>query len=118
MYGFFWICLYTDPGLLLNCFDILFDYFLFFDILLDFFDILLYFFAKFCLFCVFEFFGCYLWLLNNAPLCLKTFWASSAFALVGWLTPSDGLISLIDGSALFLASLTSLWWVGQPPLMD
>ena len=43
---------------------------------------------------------------------LKIFWASSAFALVGWLTPSDGLISLIDGSALFLASLTSLWWVG------
>ena len=87
-------CLYTDPDFLLDCFDIL-----------------LYFYAKFRLFCVFEFFGCYLWLLNNAPLCLKTFWASSAFALVGWLAPSDGLISLFDGLALFLASLTSLWWV-------
>ena len=35
----------------------------------------------------------------------------SDVALVGWLTPSGGLISLFDGLALFLASLTSLWWV-------
>ena len=106
------VCIQTLASCLIALIYYLTIFFCFLDILLDFFDILLYFFAKFCLFCVFEFFGCYLWLLNNAPLCLKIFWASSAFALVGWLTPSDGLISLIDGSALFLASLTSLWWVG------
>merc|ERR1712198_732469 len=42
----------------------------------------------------------------------KDFLGFSCFALVDWLTTSDGPMSLFDGLALFLASLTSLWWVG------
>ena len=55
-----------------------------------------------------------LWWINILVWRIGTLLGFSDVALVGWLTPSDGLISLFDGLALFLASLTSLWWVGYP----
>ena len=87
-------CLYTDPDFLLDCFDIL-----------------LYFYAKFRLFCVFEFFGCYLWLLNNAPLYLKIF----CFCFGGFQMPPlmdeypcfDGLASLLGFSNVALVGLVA-----------